>query len=206
MRKSPFCIACAAFFAYTSSAVAADFHPLESMTLAGGIYEYDNILITAGVTLSFEGEDRHATLRARDTLTLAGNLVAPGWTLVLEAHNLQLSGQIDVGGNSMAPGGTLIVGRGAGIDSLITMPGGDFGLGGRNTTVPKPTPASRDLGVGGNIVIQGPGQLTVVGGMDVNNPITIQTPVPEPETWAMLLAGLGLVGLSARRRLVQRKF
>jgi hypothetical protein len=25
-------------------------------------------------------------------------------------------------------------------------------------------------------------------------------PVPEPETWAMLLAGLGLVGWMARRR------
>jgi len=27
----------------------------------------------------------------------------------------------------------------------------------------------------------------------------ILTPVPEPETWAMLLAGLGLMGLKARR-------
>jgi len=26
------------------------------------------------------------------------------------------------------------------------------------------------------------------------------TPVPEPETWAMLMAGLGIVGMSARRR------
>jgi len=25
------------------------------------------------------------------------------------------------------------------------------------------------------------------------------TPVPEPETWAMLLAGLGMVGVMARR-------
>jgi hypothetical protein len=32
-------------------------------------------------------------------------------------------------------------------------------------------------------------------GLDV-----ITTPVPEPETWAMLLAGLGLVGFAARRR------
>ena len=26
------------------------------------------------------------------------------------------------------------------------------------------------------------------------------TPVPEPETWAMLLAGIGLMGAVARRR------
>jgi len=29
------------------------------------------------------------------------------------------------------------------------------------------------------------------------------TPVPEPETWAMLLAGLGVVGFAARRRRMQ---
>ncbi len=29
---------------------------------------------------------------------------------------------------------------------------------------------------------------------------TLTVPVPEPETWAMLLAGLGLVGAAVRRR------
>ena len=28
----------------------------------------------------------------------------------------------------------------------------------------------------------------------------VATPVPEPETWAMLLVGLGILGLTARRR------
>lgn len=38
--------------------------------------------------------------------------------------------------------------------------------------------------------------LTQIAGYD-NLRLTI-TPVPEPETWAMLLAGLGLLGLGAR--------
>jgi len=33
-----------------------------------------------------------------------------------------------------------------------------------------------------------------------DNARIVAAPVPEPETWALLLAGLGLVGLAARRR------
>ena len=38
-------------------------------------------------------------------------------------------------------------------------------------------------------------------GIGLDNVGFSATPVPEPETWAMLLAGLGLVGFSARRRI-----
>ena len=34
----------------------------------------------------------------------------------------------------------------------------------------------------------------------VSDPIITGSPIPEPETWAMLLAGLGIVGMSAKRR------
>ena len=36
-------------------------------------------------------------------------------------------------------------------------------------------------------------------GVVVDN-LTVAMPVPEPETYAMLLAGLGLIGMAARRR------
>ena len=41
---------------------------------------------------------------------------------------------------------------------------------------------------------------------EVSNTTTLYSmaPVPEPETYAMLLAGLGLVGFMARRRNAQR--
>jgi hypothetical protein len=47
------------------------------------------------------------------------------------------------------------------------------------------------LKIGGNSVGQGGGFYSVAA---------VTVPVPEPETWAMLLAGLGLVGFAVRRR------
>ncbi len=49
--------------------------------------------------------------------------------------------------------------------------------------------------------IEGYGAIGTMSGYPVSQVITLATaPVPEPETWAMLLAGLGLVGWAARRR------
>jgi hypothetical protein len=31
------------------------------------------------------------------------------------------------------------------------------------------------------------------------------SPVPEPQSWAMLLAGLGMVGMATRRKLAPRR-
>jgi hypothetical protein len=41
---------------------------------------------------------------------------------------------------------------------------------------------------------------TTVGGQASYGGNIVATPVPEPETYAMLLAGLGVVGFLARRR------
>lgn len=43
--------------------------------------------------------------------------------------------------------------------------------------------------------------VSLVGGGDAPFPVFHTAAVPEPQTWAMLLAGLGLVGLFARRRM-----
>jgi hypothetical protein len=50
------------------------------------------------------------------------------------------------------------------------------------------------------------GRVLGEGGGAFGGDLTI-SPVPEPQTWAMLLAGLGMVGMTARRRfkLVPRK-
>lgn len=41
--------------------------------------------------------------------------------------------------------------------------------------------------------------------MQLGNPYEpVAAPVPEPETWAMLVSGLGLVGMRLRRRGVGR--
>ena len=49
--------------------------------------------------------------------------------------------------------------------------------------------------------VQGTSGATYVGGATFNAGAVVPTsPVPEPETYAMLLAGLGLIGFAARRR------
>ncbi len=53
-------------------------------------------------------------------------------------------------------------------------------------------------GLGGNYFLKVTGTLGGTGSYNGN--ITLATPVPEPETYGMMLAGLGLMGFLARRR------
>ena len=48
----------------------------------------------------------------------------------------------------------------------------------------------------------GSSQVVVVSGFIVppQTPDPVSTPIPEPETYALMLAGLGLLGVVARRR------
>ena len=54
------------------------------------------------------------------------------------------------------------------------------------------------LGLSGNYFLKVTGTLGGTGSYNGN--ITLATPVPEPETYGMMLAGLGLMGFLARRR------
>lgn len=173
-------------------AQAADFHPLASLSLPGGLYEYDNIFIPAGVTLHFTGEVREAVLRARDRLMLVGDLVAPGWRITLEAASLDLSGRIDVGGSFDALGSLTLVG-GQDLDSARQPPrliGGVIALG-PGSDGGRWTDLSYD-----------PAHLFPSGGgwSSAGFSLSPQLPVPEPGAWAVLLPGLGLLGFVMRRR------
>ena len=286
MRQNPLVAIATLVLACSSPAQAIDFHPLVSQDLAGGVYEYDNIFIPEGVTLTLVGEPRQATLRALGDLTLAGSLIAPGWEVHLEARDsLQVLGAIDVWGGTLslvslagdAGQGTLVVIPGRDIDdprailrpesrfqgTLISLAsGGELALlnawgsttAGLSLTANGPIavqgivpasilPSSRvtilgwqrfDVAAGGslsfaespevaNLVLSGraveSGYLRIAsegvllrndGSIEISairilDPAEFQTgpallviepgmPVPEPETWAMLLAGLGLVG------------
>jgi hypothetical protein len=56
----------------------------------------------------------------------------------------------------------------------------------------------------GYYALQINGQVLGAGGGAFGGDLTV-SPVPEPQSWAMLLAGLGMLGMVTRRQLVPRK-
>ena len=54
-------------------------------------------------------------------------------------------------------------------------------------------------------LLQPPATASEASEADPSTQLTVVTPVPEPETYALMLAGLGVLGAAAKRRAAQRK-
>jgi hypothetical protein len=77
----------------------------------------------------------------------------------------------------------------------------DFGDSSRQAYSPQaPTPQLSTLGFSGPGSSRSDRESTQNPTVFLETVPTVTTPVPEPETYAMLLAGLGLIGVVARRR------
>ena len=103
----------------------------------------------------------------------------------------------------------------AGPGAAAAAPVSELRSGSMNGEAPPTTVASQDIPLPGTVYTPGFGT-GIAGGSSVfsgspggnpstkPNPLTPLSPVPEPETWGMLLAGLACVAYAARRRKAAR--
>ena len=174
-----------------TSVHALDLHPLQSLTLAvpaDGRFDFDSVDIPTGVMLSFAAWNDAAGARPLLNFYVAGDTRIGGGVLATP-YDLAFT----VGGAfilepdaflTLAEGGELyLTSTGIGgiqLNGMVTANGSSLILNGHDLARALP-----DGNPGGPITLGDPGPLR---------------PVPEPSTWAMLLAGLGVVGYIARRR------
>lgn len=182
------------------SAQALEFHPTQSITLdwaEPGIFQFDSFTIPAGVTVSLPGVNADlaaptAYFNIAGDALLEGTLLAPGWNVTMnfygnfvstsssriEAYSITLNGiagtPIDPT-TSVTPGATLIL---------------------SSSEVPRGPNAEIILGPIGGIALVPGGDISLVN----MGSTTLSAPIPEPKTYLMLLAGLGLIGFVVRKR------
>lgn len=174
--------------AFIPSAHALDFHPLASLELNGGSYSFDNFIIPEGVTVTLVGEPRALDLVIARNLRVEGDLVfGDGWSVTMLVE-----------GDAYWHGET-----GVPRDVMVGIPAPRF-----PSIDPRTPPGEGGLqtGAGGDIDLNAGGSgggITTTG--SGSNPPPVNIPgVPEPEMWAMLLVGLGLVGYAASRQTMNR--
>jgi filamentous hemagglutinin family protein len=121
-------------------------------------------------------------------------------TLNLYAPNITMSGPIQVPpGTIVLPEtpGVIISSGGSGGGGIVSIgQGGSLSLGGG--TIPVNIVADPGAGGGSISIFQG-GSLSLGDGTN-GGIITLQSPVPEPSSYALFLAGLACLGALARRR------
>lgn len=156
-------------------------------------FQFTLFEVTPGAQVTFINLEVDDTLilRASDAIRIDGTLVIlPANTLWLEAPQIHF-----------------------GEYAILDMSGGAFALAGSGIGVP--SEAIRVSGRGGAMSLEGtlslagPGEIRAGAtesltsgaiGIQQGGDITLQAPVPEADTYAMVLAGLVLVGLAARRK------
>ena len=200
---------------FAHSAQALDFHPTESMTLnwaEPGVFQFDSFTIPVGVTVSLPGVNAGlaaptAYFKIAGNVLMEGALLAPGWNVSMdfygtfistsssriESYTLSLnslgSGNLQLGGVVNATGGTSIY-----PNTSTSTPGANLIMS--SGGVSSGPGAEIILGPIGNIALVQSGNIALVQG---GSP-TLSAPVPEPKTYGMLLAGLGLIGFMVRKR------
>jgi hypothetical protein len=186
--------ACALLAAGVVHAVTfGDLRVEEAMTLDASEPEFQFVTfeILSGGSVTFTGLDASDTLilRASQAIRIDGAMIlAPALSIRIEAPQIVLGAGavLDLSGGSI-----VLIADGPSGGTILLDPGATLVAGGTSYS-----PVIDPIRLGPIMIRDGSGTLIVEPGGDV----ILQAPVPEAETYAMMLAGVGLIGFSAARR------
>ena len=172
---------------------------LGGLTLTSGVYDFDtSAQLTGTLTLNGQGNpNAFWVFRTGSTLTTAS-----GSSVSVINTGSGAGVYWDVGSSATLGTATSFEGNILALASITLNTGATIGCGRAAASTGAVTMDTNTIG-GGCAGINLAGSYELGGGLTVSEGGGVPTPVsavPEPESYAMLLAGLGLLGLVARRR------